>query len=86
MALRLFRTFSLPMNITRSSSSNQSSTKTTSSSSAGRFLPIVLLTVGIYFGYKFVSDRSSDLRKNEHYQRATADYQKANSQGTDVKT
>ena len=32
-----------------------------------------------------ISERSGDLKKDEHYKRATADYQKANTQGTDVK-
>jgi hypothetical protein len=36
-------------------------------------------------GYKMISGDKQDLKKNEHYKRATADYQSANAQGTDVK-
>ena len=32
-----------------------------------------------------ISQRSGDLKNDDHYKRATADYQKANAQGTDVK-
>jgi hypothetical protein len=32
-----------------------------------------------------ISGDKHDLKKNEHYKRATADYQSANAQGTDVK-
>ncbi len=38
--------------------------------------------------YKMMSGGSgekNDLKQNEHYKRATADYQAANTQGTDVK-
>jgi len=36
--------------------------------------------------YKMMSGgEKNDLKKNEHYKRATADYQAANTQGTDVK-
>ncbi len=37
-------------------------------------------------GYKLIYDKKTDLKQNEHYKRATADYQEANAQGTDVKT
>ena len=46
---------------------------------------VALILLHSDLGYKKFAQGSSDMRKDDHYKRATADYQQANAHGTDVK-
>ncbi|UJR09761.1 hypothetical protein I4U23_013988 [Adineta vaga] len=85
----------------KTSSTSTKKSKTSSSSSdefdnevsvmnstMGQFGMAAVLALAIYAGYQMMKDRApqkNDLKNNEHYKRATADYQESNAQGTDVK-
>ncbi|CAF0930862.1 unnamed protein product [Adineta ricciae] len=74
---------------TSSSSSDDSDNKTSLDSPFVQYGTIVVLAVTAYLCYKMMTNRRNqnrnDLINDEHYERATADYQSANMQGTDVK-
>ncbi|CAF3539097.1 unnamed protein product, partial [Rotaria sp. Silwood2] len=55
------------------------------SSPVGQFGAIAVLAVVMYYGYNMMSRNEKDLKQNEHYKKATADYQAVNATNTDVK-
>ncbi|CAF1562325.1 unnamed protein product [Rotaria sp. Silwood1] len=69
----------------KSPSSSNPNKQSFISSRVGQFGAIAVLAIVIYYGYNMMSRNKKDLKNNEHYKKATADYQAVNAKNTDVK-
>ncbi|CAF3732897.1 unnamed protein product [Rotaria sordida] len=67
------------------SDSSKSTNQSFMSTPVGQIGAIAVLGAVIYYGYTMMRSSGKDLKKNEHYKKATADYQAANAKNTDVK-